>query len=91
MEQTEKEFAGMPGKVSGRKVRTMIAHRVAMLALYDKDHSIALKAAQMMADRESGRPGQRIALEDPDGKPLGPIFLPIKEIDVQGSPDSDGD
>jgi len=72
---------GMPGK-GRRKVRLAIANRVVLLALYDKDHSIALKAAQHIEDRESGRPGQRLALEDAEGNLLGPIILPVREKDV---------
>ncbi|MCB7128169.1 MAG: hypothetical protein J3T61_01360 [Candidatus Brocadiales bacterium] len=90
MEQTERKFVGLPGKASKRKVRMEIARRVVMLALYDTDHNIALKAAQLIADRESGRPGQRLALEDTEGNPLGPIILPIREKDAK-SADSDND
>ncbi len=73
-----------------RAVRVAIVRRIALLALTDRDHNIAIKAAQWLADRESGRPGQRLALEDTEGNPLGPIILPIREKDAK-SADSDND
>jgi len=73
---------GLPGK-SRRKVRRAIADRVVLLALFDADRSIALKAMQLIQDRESGRPHQRGELEI-EGLNLGPVILPVKEGDVEG-------
>lgn len=74
MEQEERVLTEAGASI--RSVRLAIVRRVALLALRDTDHHVAIKAAQWLADRESGRPGQRVAIEDTEGNPIGPIILP---------------
>lgn len=77
MEQEERVVTGAGSSI--RSVRLAIVRRVAMLALMGTDHRVAIRAAQWLADRESGRPGQRVAIEDSEGNPLGPVILPVRE------------
>lgn len=74
MEQEERKLTEVGNSI--RSVRLAIVRRIALLALKDSDHHVAIRAAQWLADRESGRPGQRVAIEDTEGNLIGPIILP---------------
>lgn len=77
MKQTEKKFAGMPGKTSRRKMLEVIVRRFVSIATYDTDHRVALAAAQWLADRGYGKARQATDINLEDGGPLGPIILPV--------------
>ncbi len=90
MEQTERKFAGMPGKVSRRKVLVEMVHRFVSIALYDADHRVALAAAQWLADRGYGKARQSTDI-NLEGGLIGPVILPVLEKDCKVTPSPAGE
>ena len=52
------------------------------VALVGRDHNVAIKAAQWLADRECGKPFQRGELEITEAP--SPLVLPEEQIDEGG-------
>lgn len=72
VEQEEAFLTGGDTKEK-RTARVAIVRRIALLALTSEDPNVTLKAAEWLADRECGKPYQRMEIEI-KGVPLGSVL-----------------